>query len=185
MVHIWVLMNNTLIYNTEETEQLGLNKNIFFKKLQMNRVQHHKNYQEPSDDSRCCRKIAFSWISCLINLVGGGGIRFNILSLKNSSHKISLKTVLSELSPDKSLCVSFWHLIDWLKQKEKTIKQYFMKVSLRAHLTKLVCVQIVCNSTADVTWQGVATAVQCRSTLPSVALLQHGPLWSSWQIISG
>lgn len=53
------------------------------------------------------------------------------------------------------------------------------KVSLRAHLTKLVCVQIVCNSTADVTWQGVATAVQCRSTLPSVALLQHGPLWSS------
>lgn len=32
MVHIWVLMNNTLIYNTEETEQLGLNKNIFFLK---------------------------------------------------------------------------------------------------------------------------------------------------------
>lgn len=28
MVHIWVLMNNTLIYNAEETEQLGLNKNI-------------------------------------------------------------------------------------------------------------------------------------------------------------
>lgn len=72
MVHIWVLMNNTLIYNAEETEQLGLNKNIK-KKLQMNRVQHHKSFQEPSDDSRCCRKIAFSWISCLINLVGGVG----------------------------------------------------------------------------------------------------------------
>lgn len=38
-------------------KKLGLNKNI--KKLQMNRVQHHKSFQEPSDDSRCCRKIAF------------------------------------------------------------------------------------------------------------------------------